>query len=159
MTRREQIITELLERHTELSDPMQSRDKNGDGEPIPLNANTYTPSVKELERLMTLMRTQRKSQWWHVTQRYIACVHATKDVRAKRRGKNGKTAIVIERRLIATYHNGVRLEKVRRGVTWLADNWGKHDNIDTPSPVVFTDHNGKRWLSEPELPKELRIAA
>lgn len=129
---------ELLERYHDLVDPMQSRAGKGEGSG-PGMPRTYTASVRELERLLVRMREERRSQWWHVTERYIRCQHVTKDVQVKRKGKNGKTATVIERQCVTVYPPAVRLEKVRRGVKWIADEW--------------------QLQSEPMIPSEMLVAA
>lgn len=139
MSRRELVIVELLERYGELVDPMVSRDGGGDGVAVPLMPRTYTRDVRELERLLVRMRSERPSQWWHVSERYLRSSRVTRDVRVRRRGKNGKSAWVIERQVVDVFSPSVRLEKVRRGVRWLADEWGL--------PL------------EPMLPRELLVAA
>lgn len=139
MTKREQVIITLLERYAELVDPMQVRDGTGDGTDVNLMPRTYTPTVRELERLLIRMRTERRSQWWHVTERYLRCQHKTMDVHVKRKAKNGKTVKVLERQVVTTWHPGVKNERVRRGIEWLADQWS--------------------LPTEPMIPRELLVAA
>lgn len=140
MTHREEIVTQLLERYVELVDPMQSGNGSGDTG-LRLMPATYTASVRELERLMQRMRQERRSQWWHVSERYIRAEHVLRDVKVKRRTKHGKTVTVVERQVVTSYHPGVRLEKVRRGVAWLADEWDA------------------RRIGEPMLPRDVQVAA
>lgn len=139
MTKREEVIVQLLERFSELVDPMQMRAAEGDGTGLLLMPATYTPSVRELERLLIRMRSERRSQWWHVTERYIRCQRVQRVITEKRRTKAGKTVMVPVDRIVTSWHPGVRQEKVRRGVAWLADNW--------------------RLGHEPMIPKELLVAA
>lgn len=140
MTRREEIVVALLERYSELVDPMQSGNggEGGWGLSMP---RTYTASVRELERLLRLMQVERRSQWWHVSERYLRAQSALKDVPVKRKTKHGKTVTVVERQVVVTYSPAVRLEKVRRGVEWLAASWDE------------------RRVGEPMLPAELQVAA
>lgn len=58
MNRREEIISTLLDRYHELVDPSQPRDGSGDGVALPLMPATYTPTVREIERLIGDMRLQ-----------------------------------------------------------------------------------------------------
>ena len=139
MTRREEILVQLLERYNECTEPQGRTGVLGDGDAVPHMPPTYTASIRELERLLILMRTERRSQWWHVTQRYIHAIHVQRNMPTKRKGKNGKTVTVIEPAIVCIWDPAVRAEKVRRGITWLADNWA----LD----------------SEPMLPTELLVAA
>src|SRR4051812_41632757 len=159
MTRREEVITTLLERLPELVDPMQSGNGLGDTG-LRLMPPTYTASVREIERLLRLMRDDRasplvrlldkngaptgekasvRSLWWHLTERYVRCRQSTKDVPVRRKAKHGKTLLVIERRVVTSHNSRVDQAKVRAGVTWLAGRWG--------------------LAQEPMLPNELLVAA
>lgn len=150
MTHREQVIVELLERLTELSDPMQSG--NGDGDTgVRLMPSCYTPSVRHLEELMVKLREERHNVWWHVNERYIRAVHTTafrcpkcKGVSHaaihRHRDKRGKPASyhgVREARL--SWNERVNNAKVQQGVEWLAARWALQH--------------------EPMLPRELQVAA
>lgn len=132
---RETVLVELLERFNELCDPMQSG--NGEGDTgLRLMPATYSASVRELERLLTRMREVRRSQWWHVTERYIRATSVLRDVQVKRKGKNGKTVTLTERHVVAVYDRGVRLEKVRRGVEWLASEWSLPHEPMLPDAIL-----------------------
>lgn len=93
MSSRERVIVELLVRLPELVDPMQSRSGLGDGVALPLMPGTWTASVREVERLLRVMREDRSSPllvdgagvrivvdgqpvsvrrlWWHVRGFYV----------------------------------------------------------------------------------------
>lgn len=149
---RERVIRDLLERYHDLTDPQQTRAGRGEGEPLPLMPVTYTPTVRELERLLTVMRQDRhrpliqvgaekvsvRRLWWHVSERYLRCQVTLKDVPVKRKAKHGKTLTVLERRAVVTPQPGVNPVFVDRGIRWLAEEWG--------------------LASEPMLPKELLAA-
>jgi hypothetical protein len=77
-------------------------------------------SYAELERVLGVMRTERPSQFFHVTERYLRCSQIPKNVRTGTRVEHGKAVPVYERRLVTSWSPVVRLEKVRRGVEWLA---------------------------------------
>ncbi len=124
VSRREEVIARLLDRYTELVDPLNGpASVRGDGDSVVGMPRTYTPSVRELERLMVRMRQEARSIWWHTNAYYIACQWVTKDRPVKRKGKSGKTVTVMERQAVRVHDSGVRLEKVRRGVSWLASEW------------------------------------
>lgn len=138
MTKREEQIVALLERYTELVDPMQAGagGEGGWGLSMP---HTYTDSVRELERLLRVMREVRPSQHWHVSERYIRATSVVRDVPAKRKTKHGKTVTVVERRVIVQWNPAVRAHKVELGIAWLASRWA--------------------LVHEPMLPSELLVAA
>lgn len=140
MSRREEVIVALLERYSELVDPMQSGNGGEAGWGLSM-PRTYTASVRELERLLKVMQVERRSQWWHVSERYLRAQSALKDVQVRRKTKHGKTVTVTERQVVVTWSPAVRLEKVRRGVEWLASSWDE------------------RRVGEPMLPAELQVAA
>lgn len=60
MTHREQILVQLLERYTDLTTPAGANGQPGSGDYLPLMPSTYTPSVRELERLLVQMRMLAK---------------------------------------------------------------------------------------------------
>lgn len=165
MTHREQVIVELLERYTELADPMQSGNggEGGWGLSMP---GTYTASVRELERLLGQMREERRSQWWHVTERYIRAERSKKTLTLKGGRWYGlepheavvgvpggwTLALATERSkktrkgddlqvTIARWNSAVRAHKVTLGVAWIADQWDA------------------RRIGEPMLPAAVMAAA
>lgn len=122
MSRREEIIVALLERYSELVDPMQAGGGGEGGWGLSMPA-TYTDSVRELERLLRVMREVRPSQHWHLSERYIRATSVLRDVKVKRKTKHGKTVTVVERRVVPVWNPAVRLHKVELGVAWLASRW------------------------------------
>lgn len=122
------VIRDLLARYAELVDPMQARDGSGNGVALGLMPATYSASVRELERLLRLMRehghhvttvgklvpdaprAQRdirvsaRGLWWHLNERYIAATTRTVDVPVTRRAKNGKRLQKVERRVVPAVH-------------------------------------------------------
>ena len=91
---RTQVLELLLERYTELVDPMQMRNEPGEGSGLLLMPATYTASVRELERLIRQLRDTRhgpivkwaaknerdqpetfaaspRALWWHLNGWYI----------------------------------------------------------------------------------------
>lgn len=154
---RQAIIVELLERYDDLVDPMQVRaggDRDGVGSLMP---GTYTEAVRELERLLRLMREDRqasllrlsdgtkisvRSCWWHLNARYIACTHLCREVPVKRKAKHGKSVTVLERRLVvvaaspaAADVDGRPCVKVQRGIEWLEASWSPQVALELPRLV------------------------
>ena len=134
MSKREEIIYQLLERWDDLVEPGVHVDAPGDRAYIPLMPSTYTPTVRELERLLKVMRSERRSQWWHVTERYLRSSVRVIEVPVK----NGRVKLPphtthlaggiqrgdkTARLTVKTWNPAVRAEKVRRGVAWLAIGW------------------------------------
>lgn len=164
-TKREQVLVELLDRYRELADPLNGPSGiAGDGDAIVGMPRTYTPSVRELERLMKLMRVEAPSIWWHTNeyflrptpkvatavwkgarwtglephQRVLASPGGWAKFLAKERGRKSGRGTEF-RVTIVQWDPAVRLEKVRRGITWLASNWSA--------------------AHEPFLPAEIAVAA
>lgn len=152
--RRCEIIRELLERYRELVEPLAGNGYGSSGQVTPLPPSTYTPSVRELERLMRKMRegstaktvvlpngsrTSIRSLWWNVNERYIRATPIIRDVTVHRRTKHGKRLTVIERQVIPVFHRDVDDAKVAAGVAWIAARWS--------------------IPNEPMLPPELKIAS
>lgn len=121
---RERVLIELLRLYNDLASPMQGpAGIAGDGDSLPLMPSTYTASVRELERLLTVMRADARSIHWHVSEYFIRCTTRNATVWEKRKAKGGKTLSVEVRKIVYVRDNAIRLEKVRRGVSWLADHW------------------------------------
>lgn len=150
------VIRDLLARYAELVDPMQARDGSGNGVALGLMPATYTPSVRELERLLRMMREDRSAKlvivdhhafpkvsvrrlWWHVNARYIAAGSRTVDRQVARKGKGGKRALVVERCVEPIVDRRVDEVLVTAAVAWIAQAWALR--------------------SEPMLPADLQVAA
>lgn len=148
---RAEVITELLSRYDELVSPLNGPSGvRGDGDSVISTPATYTASVRELERLLRVMREDRtealqivggpkvsvRSLWWHVHHRYIAATTRTVDVEVVRRGKNGKRARVLERRAVASFDRAVNPQLVSAGVAWMAAAWSLPSEPMLPSALL-----------------------
>lgn len=148
---RVQVIREILERWHELTEP-GGLSGIGGGDGVMHMPPTYTPTVRELERMLRVMREDRhrslilltngdkasvRSLWWHVSERYMRSRTTIKEVPVKRRAKRGKTLLTLERRPVTTYSAKVDLLRVDRGLQWLSEEW--------------------RVPFEPMLPEEIRV--
>jgi hypothetical protein len=96
-------------------------------------------SYAELERALAAMRSERPSQFFHVTERYLRCSQIPKNIRTGTRVEQGKAVPVYERRLVTSWSPAVRLEKVRRGVEWLAGAM-----VRVELPAEYRDAMAKR---------------
>jgi hypothetical protein len=150
-TGRVQVITRLLENYADFATADGPGGIQGDGDATPCMSKLYTPSVRELERLLCVMRNDRhrslltlasgervsvRSLWWHLTERYIRCTVSLKDYPVKRKAKGGKTLTVVERRSVARYSREVRPALVDLGVQWLAENWALRSEPMLPRELV-----------------------
>lgn len=169
--RRHEVIEQLLSRYAELTDPQQSRSGLGDGDHVPLMPATYTASVRELERLLLVMRQDRtrplvtlkdgrkasvRSLWWHVSERYLRSTVVLKDTPVKRKAKHGKTLTVLERRAVVQYDPKVSSVHVDRAIEWLASEWTL--TCSGGLCASCADKGDRCRGIEPSLPKELMAA-
>ncbi len=158
-----EIITTLLERYDELVDPSQMRDQPGDGTGLVLMPRTWTASVRELERLLCVMREDRTSPllalpnghnvslracWWHINAWYLTAEVTLAAAPAQPKAPRKKREL--KREQVDAFGDALKIRRVRRdpaareeialrGVRWMAHHW--------------------RLVSEPMLPNELLIAA
>ena len=138
MTQRELIVVELLRTLPEVQAPLQSGGEGGiekTGRLLLMGNDYHQGSYRELERLLAVMKEDRPSQRWHVLERYTRCDRRRMKVRFvggkailpahhaligdTLRGK-GTRAVTVEERIVEAWDPSVRLERVRRGVAWLA---------------------------------------
>jgi hypothetical protein len=148
-----QTIVEMLRYYTLAQETLNGPSGiHGTGELTVAMSSMWNDSYRELERCLKLLREERKSQYWHVTQRFIYAEAVTLEVPVKR-DRNGNVVFKLppNTELVAgagsvgdkkakarcrRWLPGVRKEKVKLGVAWLA----------------------KSFNGEPYLPKELEAA-
>lgn len=136
---REETLTQILERLTELTDPMQSGNGNDDSG-LRLMPATYTASVRETERLLAKLRDERHHLWWHLNEHYIRAEQTTAYQCPKcdaishyathsHRNKHGKPSTYKGTRILrTTWNQAVNPKKVGQGVRQLAAWWTlKHE--------------------------------
>lgn len=148
MTRREEILVEMLRHFNECEDPARLNGEPGSGDRTPLMAPEWNRSYRELERCIRLMRDEVPWLWWDVRERFLACEVRTIEVRVK----NGKPRLPAHCEVAAgAVEVGAKSVRVR---------------VRAWSPLVRPERveAGVRWLSgrfrgEPFLPKELTEAA
>jgi hypothetical protein len=129
-----EILEELLRRYGEAQETM-NKGGVGDGDAVTLMPLTWNESYRELERVLKVMRTERRSQWFHVTERYLRCTERVAEVRVVRtkRGPELKLpphselgagapeiAGATARVRLVVWKPEVRMEKVRRGLEYVS---------------------------------------
>ena len=166
-SQRVRVLTELLERYHDLVDPLTSAGIPGDGATagILLMPATYTASVRELERLIRLLRDDHhgpivkwthngqryeaspRRLWWHLNAYYIDVVHVL-HVPSLKQPKNKRKQL----RRAAVDQDGRALPQVR--VLRKAE-------ARYPIALKALEHIAEAWSlpHEPMLPRELAAHA
>ena len=134
MSRREDIIVEMLKRYTEAQEEALTGSP-GDGSHVPLMPTTWNRSYRELERCLKLMRDARSKQYWHVCERYIRAEILTLTVPFSKAKKGPLPKLPPHTELVAgakfsgeamaavrvrRWKPEVREEKVRNGIDYLS---------------------------------------
>lgn len=140
LTPTEHTIETLLDRYHELTDPTHTNNGGGDGQGVLLMPHTYTPSVRELERLLKQMRTLEPTLYRHIANRYLNCETITRDIQVRRKTKHGKHIEITERRVIKLTRTITNDTTIHHGIQWLNTHWNR--------PAI----------GEPMLPNELLVA-
>ena len=146
------VLTIIAERYRELVDPLTSSTGiRGTGDRNSLMPSTYTPTVREFERLVGKLRTGEPSLYWHLNEYHLKastrtlwecprCHVTSHHQRHVHAGKSGKPLEVEGRRtVVVDRHPGSSAIRAAQAVRWIAEGWG--------------------LSSEPMLPDELRVAA
>jgi len=149
--KRADVIAQILDRWCELTERAGSSGVKGDDGTVALMPKTYTPSVREVERLMVRLREERHSVWWHVNERFLKahtrtlfrcpkCKGETHAAQHRHRDKHGKHSNYEGARVLrTTWSPRVDARKVDAGLQWMAGEWS--------------------LAHEPMLPSELLVAA
>lgn len=134
MSRKEEIIVDMLRRYHEAQDGGLSGEP-GDGTHVPLMPTTWNHSYRELERCLKAMRDVRPKQYRHVRERFlneataVLVVGFTKNAQPKLPPHCeliAGAAVMGEKKSrvrVRTWAPWVRNEEVRKGVVWLAENF------------------------------------
>lgn len=156
MTSRERVLWEIAERYEELVDPMCGPAAiRGDGESVGLMPGTYTPTVREFERLLGVMRNQAKQKAfrghslgklrWHLVEWHIKAVRTVKYEKVVEKKHGKKVRLLFDADGSQTTRPVIRFTRdrdareplARAAIAWMSENWG--------------------LMSEPMLPDEIRI--
>jgi hypothetical protein len=118
------VLRELLERYHELVDPsIGTNGEKGNGEQPPEMPGAYTVDVKELERLLRLLRSARPTLWWHVSERYLRSNRAIRERLVKRKVKGKGVVVELQRVVWTDYSSRVDELLVDIAILWMADRW------------------------------------
>lgn len=131
---RVRVLRALLGSWEDLVDPQQSRGTFGDDSSVGfgLMPASYSPSVRELERLLRALKVADRALWWQLHQRFMRSERKRGLRRVKVTGANGKRKLVTVEVLfevwdsrVVTHEPRSRCEgcEVCRGLQWLAENW------------------------------------
>ena len=133
--KRADVIAQILERYAELVERGTLSGIAGDSESPAITPKTYTPSVREVERLMVRLRGERHHLWWHVNERFLKahtrtvfrcpkCKGQTHAPTHRHRDKHGKHSAYEGVRVLAvTWSPKVNAKKVDAGLAWMAGEW------------------------------------
>jgi hypothetical protein len=158
MTTREHILWRIAELYTDLTDPTGGpSDIRGPGESDGgMNPKLYTPTVKEYERLVKLMRDDRheplirtngerlsiRSLWWHLEHFHHRAVRVTRHypVTAKAGGKivqlHHQDGSLVTRPAISHLRDPKANEqKAQLAIEWIAQHWNLQSEPMIPEPV------------------------
>jgi hypothetical protein len=143
-------IRRLLEDYNDLVDPMSAGNRRGDTG-LRLMPRTYKPSVRELERLLRVMRDDRshpltngvslRACWWHINAWYItAHIVLVRPTRQPRSRKHQLVRLPIDDtgkplpiRVTRRTH-GARNDIAEQGITWILHNWNLPTEPMYPNP-------------------------
>lgn len=131
LSQRAQVIAAILERLDEFADPLNGpAGVTGDGESSGFMPCTYSPSVREVERLYKQLRAQQPNVHWHVAEWYVRPTSkvAMTPKLTKRHGKtvqvlNADRTPVYTRNVITRRNPKANQAQANQGVTWIADHW------------------------------------
>lgn len=136
VTPRATVIEQILARYHELVEPGGRNGSPGDGDQLPRVPATYTPDVKEVERLMSRLRDYDRHLWWHVSERYLRSGNTIKTRSVKKRVK-GKGYITVHLREVVPFFSPRVDEKmVEAGLEKLASWWSLGHEPMLPKQVM-----------------------
>lgn len=159
MTTREQILWRIAELYNDLTDPLNGpSDIRGTGElTAGLDPKLYTPTVKEYERLVKLMRDDHhhplivtptgkhsiRSLWWHLEHWHHRAQKVIRHypVTTKNHGKiitlRNADGSPVTRPTIAYLRDPKASEqKAQLAITWIAQRWNLPVEPMLPAPVI-----------------------
>jgi hypothetical protein len=132
---RVRVLRALLASWEDLVDPQQSRGTFGDDTSVGfgLMPASYSPSVREVERLLRCLRVEDRALWWQLHQRFFRSERKRGLRRVRVQGANGKRKLVTVEVLFEVWDSRVDTHEPRSrcegcqvcaGLLWLAQEWG-----------------------------------
>lgn len=161
LTHREEILWRIAELYPALVDPLNSGSGiPGTGDRLPmLDPKLYTATVREFERLLTLMKTDRseslvtlssgakhsvRSLLWHLGEWHLRCETVVRHEPVKARGKHGKVSTLVDTsgrpvtapKLAKRRHPAAREKLAEQAIVWMAARWSLPVEPMLPAAVV-----------------------
>lgn len=152
------VLAQIADWYSELVDPLSGPSGvPGDGESPVGMPRTYTPTVREFERLLGVMRNRARQEAyagfalgklrWHVMEWFVSPPRVRREEPVFVDGKGGKRRRLVgvdgrpvtRPRIVRLRHRDAREDRALLGLEWMAANWG--------------------LVSEPMLPREMVEAA
>jgi hypothetical protein len=137
-TRRERLVV-LLDNYVDV-EASGLRDQRGDGERLPLMSRCWNhASYRELDRLLSAMRDERRHLYWHLSQTYfyaprrrvLQCPRCLGIVPAWHQSpnfhKHGHKNVAVVPRVIRVPESGVHEAYVEQAVGWIDERWALDD--------------------------------
>jgi hypothetical protein len=136
VTPRATIINEILSRYAELTERGGLNGSSSDGGLTIQMPPTYTADVKEVERLMGVLREKDRRLWWHLSEKYLRSSETIKTSTERRKVK-GKGYITVHLRKVVPHHSPRLDEKlVEDGLEKMASWWSLQHEPFLPRQVV-----------------------
>jgi hypothetical protein len=138
---RVRVLAEIAQRYMELVDPVFGRDGFGSGEGSPHMPSTYTPTLREFERLMARMRKEGKQKAYkghglHRLAFHLQGYYTTAErvirlepvMRTNRKGrlvaaKNHRGELELRPQIRYRRHPDARQDRADLAVEWIAREW------------------------------------
>lgn len=160
MNQREKVLWTIAELYSDLVDPLNGpASLRGDGESLALMPSTYSPTVKEYERLVKLMRDDRseplvrtssgervsvRSLWWHLNEWHHRAEKVIRHVPKQAKTKRGKTlrvlnadgSVATQPALAWRRDPGANQARAELAIQWIACRWGLPVEPMLPQAVV-----------------------
>ena len=145
------VLTEIASRYAELVEPLNGPDgiRGDGGSPISM-PKTYTPTVREFERLVVALRLEERTLWWHLDGWWLAATtrtmfhcprcgptHQSEHVHSKRTGP-GLIKLKCKRIVVARRRQGARETQAERAIEWIAERWSLEHEPMLPDEIRAT---------------------
>lgn len=127
----------LLDNYVDVESGM--RDRRGTGEHVPLMCAAWNhPSYRELDRLLGVMKTERRHLYWHLSETYFRssmrrvlqcprCRGIVPTWHSANFHKHGHSNVAVVPRVVRVIRESVEERQVALAVAWLDERWSLMD--------------------------------